>query len=356
MNPDDDAAEREAFREWLHAPRPKGHVDVLDYTFQSGYRAALEHRDRQMAEPNRGCWHGESAYHMHGLDDTGVYHPPCRVAYEKWISPALERLEAAETVVEAARHIGLGDDSPIRVGNSVLIRSVTHYYTGKIALVTKDEIVLTDADAGLPFIRGGYALNEALVRFEAFDRDRQMAERIVVCVGCHGEVCIDFAQKRGWGLSKSGWDCNRCARHPDRAQSPPDAKDSGSRQDGSDARTANALKPADGLSEPDCSPDPKPATGEVEKRSERDFALGLCRVLGLAPYAECPSEGYRNVDRIEAELCHYNEHHRDSAIRAAARAEAFREVIALPSFIIATGGEYISVSQILALLEKGSDR
>ena len=36
-------------------------------------------------------------------------------------------------------------DSPIRVGNSVLIRSVTHYYTGKIALVTKDEIVLTDA-------------------------------------------------------------------------------------------------------------------------------------------------------------------------------------------------------------------
>lgn len=35
--------------------------------------------------------------------------------------------------------------SPIQVGNSVFIRSVTHYYTGRIAAVTRDEIVLLDA-------------------------------------------------------------------------------------------------------------------------------------------------------------------------------------------------------------------
>lgn len=35
--------------------------------------------------------------------------------------------------------------SPIRVGNKVMIRSVTHYYTGEIVLLTKDEIVLKDA-------------------------------------------------------------------------------------------------------------------------------------------------------------------------------------------------------------------
>ena len=37
--------------------------------------------------------------------------------------------------------------------------------------------------------------------------------------------------------------------------------------------------------------------------SARDCALGLCRVMGLAPYAECPSSpGERIVDRFEAEL------------------------------------------------------
>jgi hypothetical protein len=35
--------------------------------------------------------------------------------------------------------------SPVRVGNTVLIRTVTVYHTGKIALLTKDEIVLVDA-------------------------------------------------------------------------------------------------------------------------------------------------------------------------------------------------------------------
>jgi hypothetical protein len=35
--------------------------------------------------------------------------------------------------------------NPVRVGNPVLIRSVTHYYTGRIVIVTKDEIVLEDA-------------------------------------------------------------------------------------------------------------------------------------------------------------------------------------------------------------------
>jgi hypothetical protein len=35
--------------------------------------------------------------------------------------------------------------SPIRVGNKVMIRSVTHYYTGEIVLLLKDEIILKDA-------------------------------------------------------------------------------------------------------------------------------------------------------------------------------------------------------------------
>lgn len=35
--------------------------------------------------------------------------------------------------------------SPICVGNAVYIRTVTHHYTGKIVLLTKDEIVLSDA-------------------------------------------------------------------------------------------------------------------------------------------------------------------------------------------------------------------
>lgn len=35
--------------------------------------------------------------------------------------------------------------SPIRVGNPVLIRTVTQYHVGRIELITKDEIVLSDA-------------------------------------------------------------------------------------------------------------------------------------------------------------------------------------------------------------------
>lgn len=35
--------------------------------------------------------------------------------------------------------------SPLRVGANVIIRTVTHYYTGKIAVLSKDEIVLIDA-------------------------------------------------------------------------------------------------------------------------------------------------------------------------------------------------------------------
>lgn len=35
--------------------------------------------------------------------------------------------------------------SPIRVGNKVLVRAVTHYYTGEIVLITRDEIVLRSA-------------------------------------------------------------------------------------------------------------------------------------------------------------------------------------------------------------------
>ena len=35
--------------------------------------------------------------------------------------------------------------SPLRVGNKVLIRTVTNYVVGMIVIRTKDEIVLTDA-------------------------------------------------------------------------------------------------------------------------------------------------------------------------------------------------------------------
>lgn len=35
--------------------------------------------------------------------------------------------------------------SPLRVGNSVFIRTVTNYYTGRVVGVTKSEILLTDA-------------------------------------------------------------------------------------------------------------------------------------------------------------------------------------------------------------------
>ena len=35
--------------------------------------------------------------------------------------------------------------SPVAVGNAVLIRAVTNYYTGRIAAVTKDEVVLVEA-------------------------------------------------------------------------------------------------------------------------------------------------------------------------------------------------------------------
>ena len=35
--------------------------------------------------------------------------------------------------------------SPITIGNSVLIRTVTYFYTGRIVSVDRDEIVLKDA-------------------------------------------------------------------------------------------------------------------------------------------------------------------------------------------------------------------
>jgi hypothetical protein len=35
--------------------------------------------------------------------------------------------------------------NPIRVGNAVLIRCVTHYHTGRIVEITPTELVLTDA-------------------------------------------------------------------------------------------------------------------------------------------------------------------------------------------------------------------
>jgi hypothetical protein len=35
--------------------------------------------------------------------------------------------------------------SPVSVGSTVLVRCVTHYYTGRIVSVTKEEILLSDA-------------------------------------------------------------------------------------------------------------------------------------------------------------------------------------------------------------------
>lgn len=35
--------------------------------------------------------------------------------------------------------------NPLRVGNAVFVRAVTHYYTGRIVEITKDEIVLDEA-------------------------------------------------------------------------------------------------------------------------------------------------------------------------------------------------------------------
>jgi len=35
--------------------------------------------------------------------------------------------------------------SPLRIGNKVLIRTVTHYHVGRIVLLAADEVVLEDA-------------------------------------------------------------------------------------------------------------------------------------------------------------------------------------------------------------------
>lgn len=35
--------------------------------------------------------------------------------------------------------------TPLRIGNAVFIRTITHYFTGRIVGLTKDEILLTDA-------------------------------------------------------------------------------------------------------------------------------------------------------------------------------------------------------------------
>jgi len=35
--------------------------------------------------------------------------------------------------------------SPLRIGASVIVRTVTHYYTGRIVALSADEIVLDDA-------------------------------------------------------------------------------------------------------------------------------------------------------------------------------------------------------------------
>lgn len=47
--------------------------------------------------------------------------------------------------MKAKKSVGPKIQSPVRMGNTVYIRTVTHHYTGKIVLLTKDEIVLHDA-------------------------------------------------------------------------------------------------------------------------------------------------------------------------------------------------------------------
>ena len=53
-----------------------------------------------------------------------------------------------------------GNPSPVKLGNSAFIRTVTHYYTGKIIFISKDEIVLSDA----AWIADTGRFNNALVK------------------------------------------------------------------------------------------------------------------------------------------------------------------------------------------------
>lgn len=48
--------------------------------------------------------------------------------------------------------------SPLRVGNVVLIRTVTHYDLGRIAALTRDEVILDDASWVADTGRFGVAL------------------------------------------------------------------------------------------------------------------------------------------------------------------------------------------------------
>jgi len=66
----------------------------------------------------------------------------------------IEKLTIGEAR-EVARLVGWGatsgapdvevDGSPLHVGASVLIRTVTHYYTGRVVSITADEVVLREA-------------------------------------------------------------------------------------------------------------------------------------------------------------------------------------------------------------------
>lgn len=48
-------------------------------------------------------------------------------------------------VPKVKNHVRAVSKNPIRVGNPVLIRAVTLYYTGRIVEITKDELVLDEA-------------------------------------------------------------------------------------------------------------------------------------------------------------------------------------------------------------------
>lgn len=59
--------------------------------------------------------------------------------------PGEATADDASAKPEASASMGAASLSPLRVGASVFVRCVTHYYTGRIVALTSTEIVLTDA-------------------------------------------------------------------------------------------------------------------------------------------------------------------------------------------------------------------
>lgn len=78
--------------------------------------------------------------------------------------------------------------SPLRVGNNVLIRTVTHYHTGHIVAVTKDEILLTDA----AWVADTGRFNNALVTSTLAEVEPYLSP-----VGINRGSVVDYTDWRG---------------------------------------------------------------------------------------------------------------------------------------------------------------